>query len=182
MLTLLVANWKYVVIAAQGVALAFVWVLLQHSEDEFAAYKARAEAKAEVARAVADAAEQRHKQTVEDVSNAWNDQLPGVRAEAVERYIAAHGGGAGVQPAGNCVLYKPPSAGSAHAVGPGDADGPRSQCVPDSAFIADCAEDALKVGAWQMWARQNSLPVVGVSAPENAPDLDPSVASAAASH
>lgn len=93
-----------------------------------------------------------HQKTLEDVSHAWEKELPIARNNAVAAYLAAHP--VRVSRSDTSCNQVPGNAGSQQS-----NDGTGKECVPDETLIRDCAEDALKIGTWQDWARLNLLPV-----------------------
>ena len=143
--------WRYLVMAALAGTAALFFALWNSSVKEFAEYRAKVAAIGEQQAAETKRINEQHETTLEVVSNAWNDQLPAIRKNAVAHYIAAARGGL-LPSADKCAL-------SVNAVRPESLDGSAAECVPPESFITNCAEDAGKVMAWQEWARLNDLPV-----------------------
>ena len=144
----LLSNWKLVVLSLLIGYASLVTKLWRMSADDFSHYKADVAAEAA-------AKDQQHQKTVEDVSNAWNSILPGVRSNAVSSYLAAHRTGGGMQPASPGNVQ--PASGAEGTDGAGKEQ--LSACQPDARFIQDAAEDALKIKKWQDWATENQLPI-----------------------
>lgn len=158
MIGLLLANWKYVAIAALSAALAVTWSLYRGKAADLTDYRATVAAEGRIAAEEKKRIEAHQQQVLEDVSNAWNAQIKPTREAAVAAYLARHRP-ADVRPADG-VLYRPGSGSLPEfADRPERADGSGQECRPDEALIKDCADDALKIGAWQAWARMNNLPV-----------------------
>lgn len=137
-------NWRVVVVAllVGWAGLATKW--WRETARDFRDYKVKQQD-------VADAAKAQYDQTVEDVSNAWNNALPSVRSGAVNAYCRTHACG---------MLQQPPGGGQ--AVSPQGTDAATQEsvpCDPDFDLVRDAAEDALKVLGWQSWAKENQLPV-----------------------
>ena len=143
--------WRYLVMAALAGTAALFFALWNSSVKEFAEYRAKVAAIGEQQAAETKRINEQHETTLEVVSNAWNDQLPAIRKNAVANYIAATRGGL-LPSTDKCAL-------SVNAVRPESLDGSAAECVPPESFITNCAEDAGKVMAWQEWARLNDLPV-----------------------
>ena len=143
--------WRYLVMAALAGTTALFFALWNSSVKEFAEYRAKVAAIGEQQAAETKRINEQHETTLEVVSNAWNDQLPAIRKNAVANYIAATRGGL-LPSTDKCAL-------SVNAVRPESLDGSAAECVPPEQFISGCAEDAGKVMAWQEWARLNDLPV-----------------------
>lgn len=153
----LLENWKALVLAALVAAALSFFGLWRHEVKAFDAFKIEVKALGKQAEIEAKRVNDLHDQTVKDVSNAWNTALPKVRDNAVRNYAAAHPD-----------RVRDASCGPVpgHAGGPSSPDGAGKEqmaagqaCQPDDQFIRDAAEDALKIGTWQDWARRNSLPV-----------------------
>lgn len=144
----LLANWKLVVIAVLSTALAITFKLWRHEVQAYATFRAQVEVLGEQARADKKRIEAEHAKVTKEIGDAWSKNLDAVRANAVRRYANR------VQP----------SPGQGYMPGltlrPQEPDGAsKEQLACDPGFIADAAEDAAKVGAWQEWARSLNLPV-----------------------
>ena len=150
-MSFVVLHWRYIAIAALAGTTALFYALWNSSANGFAEYRARVAAIGEQRAAETKRVNEQHETTLEVVSNAWNDQLPAIRKNAVANYIATSRGGL-LTPADRCAL-------SVNATSPKSPDAPPAECVPPEQFISGCAEDAGKVMAWQEWARLNDLPV-----------------------
>lgn len=101
-----------------------------------------------------------HQKTLEDVSHAWEKELPIARNNAVAAYLARHPVRVLVKPSASCGDLPGTS------VDPKGSDGTRQEqmatqqaCELDTKFVSDCAEDALKVGAFQDIVILNKLTV-----------------------
>lgn len=159
-MTLLLANWKLVVIAALAALLGLMTNLYLGARDDLAVEKANftsfvartgelgAEAEAKRLRDEAD-----QLKNLKKVQADHEKQIPTIRARAVANYLAAHRlpDDPGASPGG----------GSLRETGTGLRldDGASKKCVPDEAFIENCAEDADKVEAWRSYCTLNSCPV-----------------------
>lgn len=140
--------------AAALLAVLFCTLWISTTRD-YAQYKAEVVAAGKAAEKEAERINKQHEQTVEDVSNAWNSQLPLARKGAVAAYLATHPNSV-PQPCGCEVPRSTLSAGSVDGAGQ-EPVATVPACQPDQQFIEDCAEDALKVGKWQQWADELGL-------------------------
>ena len=147
MLTLLLANWRMVALAALLAANAATVALWRHAANHLDDLRAEVRASERVALAEKRAAEAHQTQVLQEVTDAWVSALPGVRADAVRRYLARR-----VQQQPAAVGHLPGQAQSAPAT-----DGAAEECRPDERLIAACAEDAFKVILWQRWAVKNGI-------------------------
>ena len=97
--------------------------------------------------------EQKAKDNLKKVQADHEKQIPTIRARAVANYLVAHG-----MPDDSGTSA---GSGSVRENGAGirmdDAGG--KKCVPDQAFIENCAEDADKVEAWRAYCTLNNCPV-----------------------
>lgn len=158
MIGLLLANWKYVAIAALSAALAVTWSLYRGKAAELTDYRATVAAEGRIAAEEKKRIEAHQQQVLEDVSNAWNAQIKPTREAAVAAYLARNRP-ADVRPVDG-VLYRPGSGSLPEfADRPERIDGASEECRPDAALIKDCADDALKVEAFQTFVIMNGLPV-----------------------
>ena len=158
-MTLLLANWKLILIGILAAMLGLMTNLYLEKRDDLAVEKANffsfvsrvdelgkdAEAKRE-----ADVAEQL--KNLEKVKATHENLLPQVRADAVANYLA-HRVRTNSRPSAD--------SGAVRWNGPGISldDGAVRECVPDETFIRSCAEDASKVGAFQEYCQRNRCPV-----------------------
>jgi hypothetical protein len=145
----MLSHWRDVLI---GVLICAVWGLshLWRSEvEDFEAYRVKVAALGIAAEQEAQRVNELHHKTLEDTNNAWKSELPKARSGAVAAYLAAHPRSQLPRPCGGEVR--------GHADSPASTDGAGQECVPPEGFIADAAEDALKIGKWQAWAIDNKL-------------------------
>lgn len=155
MLSILLLNWKYVVIATLTAALATMTGLYKHEVNAFNSFKLSASVQAEVAKIEVAKIEAHQGKIAEEITNAWNAQLPKVRSAAVNAYIIHH---PNAQFSGVC--NKTSVSGlSQETTSTQSIDGTSKECIPPSSFIANCAEDALKIQQWQNWATHNELTI-----------------------
>lgn len=157
-MSLLLANWKLVVIAALAALLALMTNLYLGTRDDlvvekanFTSFVARVDELGKEAedKLGKDKAEQL--KNLEKVKADHEKQIPTIRAGAVANYLARVRNNAAENPGGGAVQGNSP--------GIRLDDGAGKECVPDEAFIRDAAEDAEKVGAWQEYCRLNQCPV-----------------------
>lgn len=151
---LLIANWKYVLIAALTATSILFYNLWQGTKEDFATYKTEVRVLGEEAERKAKEIEDHQQKVLEDVSNAWNAKLPKVREDAVAAYKRRY-------PSIGLLL---PNAGSSQVPGtscvPEGTNGTsEEQVVVGTGFIRDSAEDALKIEMIRKWVRENNIPV-----------------------
>jgi hypothetical protein len=151
MVSLLLSNWKLVLMALLVAAVGLFYHLWRAEVDEFAAFKAQVAAEGEAAKIEAKRIDDLHQHVLKETTDAWNKQLPAIRAGAVSAYLARFG--VRDNPGSGNV---PSNAGGAQSAD-GTSQGGVATCAPG--FVQDAAEDAGKVGAWQDWAKGNRLPV-----------------------
>lgn len=149
---LLIANWKYVLIAALTATTLMFYNLWQGTKEDFTTYKTEVRVLGEEAERKAKEIEDHQQKVLEDVSNAWNAKLPKVREDAVAAYKRRY------------PTSLQPSACSGKL--PGDTNVPQGtngtseeQVVVGTGFIRDSAEDALKIEMVRKWVRENNIPV-----------------------
>lgn len=153
----LAENWRIAVMAILIGLVALFFNMWRDEVEDFAKFKGEVAAAGEAQKAETQRINDRHQKTLEDVSNAWNNQLQPARDGAVAAYQRRHP--VGVSDSGSGQV-----SGRAGSDQGNDAAGQEQMavvpaCQPDRQFIADCAEDALKVGVWQLFATENNLPV-----------------------
>jgi hypothetical protein len=102
-MSFVVLHWRYIAIAALAGTTALFYALWNSSANGFAEYRARVAAIGEQRAAETKRVNEQHETTLEVVSNAWNDQLPAIRKNAVANYIATSRGGL-LPPADRCAL------------------------------------------------------------------------------
>lgn len=151
---LLIANWKYVLIAALTATNIMFYNLWQGTKEDFTTYKTEVRVLGEEAERKAKEIEDHQQKILEGVKNAWNAKLPKVREDAVAAYKRRYPN-----------LGLPPSACSSQLPGATpnsqSSDGASQESVVTCTqqFISDSAEDSLKIDLWQTWARENNLKV-----------------------
>lgn len=144
----LLANWKLVAIGILSLALALTFKLYRNEVEKYALFRAQVEVLGEQAKAEKKRIETEHAKVTKEIGDAWAKNLDSVRNNAVARYRMRDNPGRGFMPG---LTIRPQE--------PDGASKERLACDTDEAFIADAAEDAAKVGAWQDWARSLNLPV-----------------------
>lgn len=151
---LLIANWKYILIAALTASNVLFYNIWQVSKEDFTTYKTEVRVLGEEAERKAKEIEDHQQKVLEDVSNAWNNTLPKVREDAVAAYKRRYPN------LGLCL----PNAGSSQM--PGATNVPQGtngtgeeQVVVGSGFIQDSAQDALTIEMVRKWVRENNIPV-----------------------
>lgn len=154
MIELLIANWKYILIAALTATNILFYNLWQGSKEEFVIYQAEVRVLGEEAERKVKEVEANQQKVLEDVTNEWNKKLPKVREDAVAAYKRRYPN----------LGLRLPNAGSSQMPGtpciPQGANGTsEEQVVVGTGFIQDSAEDALKIEMFQKWVRENNLKV-----------------------
>lgn len=151
---LLIANWKYVLIAALTATTLMFYNLWQGTKEDFTTYKTEVRVLGEEAERKAKEIEDHQQKVLEDVSNAWNAKLPKVREDAVAAYKRRYPNlGLRLPTEGGCVM--PRTTGV-----PQGANGTsEEQVVVGAGFIQDSAQDALTIEMVRKWVRDNNLPV-----------------------
>lgn len=151
-------NWKLVLLAALTAALAGVSYLWIGEVRAFAEYKGVIKQAGKDAEIEKERVEGVHRKTLEDVSNAWNKELPLVADNAVSAYRQRYINGVSI-PA--CANSLPGHAGGPQvhdgAIGERVASGTTTQ--PPDSFIAACGKDALKLRRVREWVTGNGLVV-----------------------
>lgn len=151
---LLIANWKYVLIAALTATTLMFYNLWQGTKEDFTTYKTEVRVLGEEAERKAKEIEAHQQKVLEDVSNAWNSQLPAIRKDAVDAYKRRYPNiGLRIPTEGGCVM--PRTTGV-----PQGANGTsEEQVVVGAGFIQDSAQDALTIEMVRKWVRENNIPV-----------------------
>jgi len=151
---LLIANWKYILIAALTASNVLFYNIWQVSKEDFTTYKTEVRVLGEQAERKAKEIEDHQQKVLEDVSNAWNNTLPKVREDAVAAYKRRYPN----------LGLRLPNAGSSQM--PGATNVPQGtngtgeeQVVVGSGFIQDSAQDALTIEMVRKWVRENNIPV-----------------------
>jgi hypothetical protein len=153
-MSLILANWKLIVMGLLLVAVGSFYHLWRSEVDDFTSYKALVTAEGNVAKIEAQRVNDLQKKQLEESTNEWNKQLPKIRAGAVAAYIARYG----VQQHTSSGAV-PGQAASTQGSDGTSQGGVAAASTCDPGFVSDAAEDAGKVGAWQAWASGNGLPV-----------------------
>ena len=151
---LLIANWKYILIAALTASNVLFYNIWQVSKEDFTTYKTEVRVLGEEAERKAKEIEDHQQKVLEDVTNEWNKKLPKVREDAVAAYKRRYPN----------LGLRLPNAGSSQMPGtpciPQGANGTsEEQVVVGTGFIRDSAEDALKIEMVRKWVRENNIPV-----------------------
>lgn len=146
MITLLLANWKLVVIGILSALLSLTFAMWRHEVHAFDMFKAQVEVMGKQAEVKKKETEAKQNQILKETGDAWAKNLDAVRNNSVNRYRMRGGSSGGAMP------------GLAIRTEKLDGTG-KEQLACEPGFIADAAEDAAKVAAWQEWARRLGLPV-----------------------
>ena len=146
MITLLLANWKYVVIGILSALLTLTFTLWRHEVRAFDLFRAKVEVIGQEAEKKKKETEAKQNQILKETGDAWAKNLDAVRNNSVNRYRVRGGSSGGAMPGLAFRTEKPDGTG-------------KEQLACEPGFIADAAEDAAKVAAWQEWARRLGLPV-----------------------
>lgn len=154
--TLILDNWKPLLLATLVALSALFFKLWQDTRAEYIAYGAGVEALGRQVLAEKERTERERKDKLEAIKNEYESKLPEVRANAVAAYRAAHrlperaaGGGAV----------------SAAASGePRDDDAveeplPAPAACDDAELISEAARDALIIEQWRAYCIRNECPV-----------------------
>jgi hypothetical protein len=149
MTTLLLANWKLIVIGVLSALVVMFYNLWLGARDDLASFKGQ------IAQSAADAEAENARMLRVQLANLnvlkvdYEAKLPQVRSDAIANYLARR---VRTKPAGETGV---PSTGTGIKVD----DGTSKESIPDPSFIADCAEDAHRLTAWQQYGRMNHLPI-----------------------
>lgn len=158
----LLANWKALALAGLLAVVALFFGLWRHEVSAFDSFRVKVQAEGLAAKAEATRVNDQHQKTLEDVSHAWSNQLKPARDGAVAAYLAHQPVVMRTSPGLGGLSINANGSGSPDAAGQERVAPDASQvaaCQPDAGFIADAAEDALKVKSWQDFAIENGLPV-----------------------
>ena len=147
----------WLIVAAASLML--IWVAHSYLDlrDEYSAYKAAVQQSRENALNAARAREEAHRQNLAAVKEEYEKRLSEINAVALRNYRRMRDDAATRE---RISLSLAPGSVEVDA-------GAAEKCVAapsaaggiDDAVIAGCAEDALKVSAWQDWAKRNGVPV-----------------------
>lgn len=154
-----------IVIALVG-ALALMTTYYLDERDALTVCRAQAEQAARDQEGEKARIEGQHRENLAAVKEDYEKRLPEVRALAVRNYrrlrddaatrervslsLAPAGVAVDAGAAEKCVVV----GGDADSLTPGPSPGGRGE----DEFVTGCAEDALKVFAWQDWAKRNGVP------------------------
>ncbi len=148
MIPLLLRGWPYIVIGVLVLANGFTFRLWQSEREEHITYRAQIAAMAD---AVAEENARLARIQLQNLSHLRVDyeaKTADIRADAVAAYLRRV-----PKPAARSDAM--PSGGTGIKVDDGDT----AQCRPDLALVQDAADDALKLSAWQEYARLNHVPI-----------------------
>lgn len=149
-MSFLLLNWKLIVIGVLVAATGLMTNLYVGKRDELIAFTAQVKQAGEAQKVETQKREVQFKETLKTIKDQYETTIPEIRANAVTNYLAAHRV-RNPSPRSSTV----PKASRSVQVD----DGAKLECVPDGAFIENAAEDALKLEAWQDWAKLNGVPV-----------------------
>ena len=146
----------WLIVAAASLML--IWVAHSYLDlrDEYSAYKAAVQQSRENALNAARAREEAHRQNLAAVKEDYEKRLSEINAVALRNYRRMRDDAATRE---RVALSLAPAGVEVDA-------GAAAQCVAaaqpaggiDDAIIEGCAEDAMKVSAWQDWAKRNGVP------------------------
>ena len=147
----------WLIVAAASLML--IWVAHSYLDlrDEYSAYKAAVQQSRENALNAARAREEAHRQNLAAVKEEYEKRLSEIGDIALRNYRRMRDDAATRE---RVALSLAPAGVEVDA-------GAAAQCVAaaqpaggiDDAIIEGCAEDAMKVSAWQDWAKRNGVPV-----------------------
>ena len=147
----------WLIVAAASLML--IWVAHSYLDlrDEYSAYKAAVQQSRENALNAARAREEAHRQNLAAVKEEYEKRLSEIGDIALRNYRRMRDDAATRE---RVALSLAPAGVEVDA-------GAAAQCVAaaqpaggiDDAVIGACAEDALKLSAWQDWAKRNGVPV-----------------------
>ena len=135
---------------------AFALRQCQEMNDELVRYQALAGEVARASREAAEKTEQQQKENLAVVKENHEERLSEIRAIAVRNYQRLRDRAATderVRLSLAPVSVEVDGRATAQCLAPAQSAG-----AADDAFIAACGEDALKVSAWQDWAKRNHVP------------------------
>ena len=146
----------WLIVAAASLML--IWVAHSYLDlrDEYSAYKAAVQQSRENALNAARAREEAHRQNLAAVKEEYEKRLSEIGDIALRNYRRLRDDAATRE---RVALSLAPAGVEVDA-------GAAAQCVAaaqpaggiDDAIIEGCAEDAMKVSAWQDWAKRNGVP------------------------
>ena len=148
-MSLLLTQWKLILIAVLVASNALTLKLWDNARTDLIEYRAEI---ASMAQQVADENARLARIQLQNLSHLRTDyeaKTADIRADAVAAYLRRV-----PKPAAGSNAVSATSAGSRMD------DGASPECRLDTALIQDAADDALKLAAWQEYARLNQVPVV----------------------
>lgn len=131
--------------ALMAIAAATCLHLYQSERDSFVAYRAEVTAIGKAQEAQIEKERQQAEENLKQVRQDYEDKIETIRSNAVALYRMR-------QPAGQSGAMPAATGGKQMD------DGTAAKCVADE-FVADAADDAAKVTAWQDWCKRNNCPV-----------------------
>jgi len=149
MLTFLLANWRWVLLATLIASNALTFRLWRGAVEDLTVFKAQVEVLGQAAEAEKASIEKAQEITLKEIKDAIPKQIAAARSNAVRAYLAS----------------LPNNAGSSNlsstSVLPSGADAAGKEPVPACrpGFIEDAAQDAVTIGLVQDWVRKVGLPV-----------------------
>lgn len=149
---MLYRSLPYIIIVVLAAALAWTTNLYLGKRDQLAALTASVQALGQAAEARVAEVKKQSEENLKTVKEDHEKLAPAIRAGAVRNYLAAHPKRVRVVHAGSGSV---PRDAPREQVDDGGAEKP----VLDEAFIADAADDANKLAAWQQWCQLNRCPV-----------------------
>lgn len=149
-MTFLLANWKWILIAALMASAALMGKLWRSEVAAFAEYRATVVATGKAAEEAAKKKQAEQDQITKELSYDFAKAVPLIESRAVANYQRMH-------PSTSC---RPVPAAADSAQGTGGADGTGvSACPPDSDFIQRCAGAVAKVGLCRDFIQRNGFPI-----------------------
>ena len=131
--------------ALMAIAAATCLHLYQSERDSFVAYRAEVTAIGKAQEAQIEKERQQAEENLKQGRQDYENKIPVIRRDAVASYRMRYPQSSRCEMPGN-------------AAGQQVDDGTAAKCVADE-FIADAADDAAKVTAWQDWCKRNNCPV-----------------------
>lgn len=154
-MTFLLANWKYVLLAALLAASGAFYSLWRGEVADYSEYRATVAAEGRAALKEAEATKAKQDQVTKETNDALAKAIPAIRDNAVANYVRMHPISVR-QPTIGCSV----PATSNRTQSPNAANGPGiPACNPDAEFIQSCAVAAGMVQGWQTWALRQGFPI-----------------------
>ena len=149
MLTLILSNWKLVLIGLLVASTGLFYKLWREDVRAFTAFKIQTAALGEAAKLEKARIEADHAKVTKEIKDAIPKQIASARSNAVRNYIAS-------MPNNSSCSNLPSAANSPSGT---DAASKEPVVACRTGFIQDCAQDAAAINAWQTWARGQQFPV-----------------------